>query len=1346
MGAARSTAGRAAACFGLLRGLWLVLLLGAGSPVQAEPSLRAVLIAGDVIQLQPAALAAAAKGARADAGLSDVGLTVIAGKAPAPEQLAAVADAALVLVHQPDDALAATLRPLLAARSASGARVLDIGPQPSRALGGVPHDPTLAAYAARGDARNLQAMLRLALRRQLGLATDDVAPPRPLPAMALWDTDADRLYDSFDAYESAYRAAEPGRDGRPWVGLIIGPSSLRLGERGAARALSAALQARGFNVVPIVAARLHEAIDRFWLDERGGSRIAAAVLLAKSGISADETGAALRKLDVPIVNAISLASATSVSNKSLADWRGLPAGLSLGERFSQTFQPELAGAVAPTLIATGERVRDAASGLEHIAEIPMPERVDRLADRVRKFVALRTTPNAQKRVALMHYDEHGDATGIEAEFLNAPRSIFEVLRALERDGYDVTDRPADAEALLALLRRHGVNAASPGALAELVGGGKAVLLPLATYRRWLAEQPASLREAIDRVWGKPEDAKAMLWKDRTGAAYFVLPVLRMGKVLLAPQPMRGWGIDIRRAYDVHELPPTHQYLAFYLWLQKEFKPDAVVNLGAHGTTEWLPGRDFGFDADDPGEIMVADLPQFYPFVTSNIGDATTARHRGMATIISHLTPPLDRVTLNSELLLMLSSIDDYQVARQKSDIAGEGALAYLNRRAGELGLLKDIGEEKLTDAAGVEALRAYIKEIGERTISHGLHTFGVAPEEPLRLSTAEAILTLDDDEPADARARKKADIARRIEASGPAETDALLHGLAGRYIAAGPGGNPVRRPEALPTGRNMYSHDPYRLPTPGAWAQGLALADSFVNDYRARHGRYPQRASFAGLWDSLRSDGVAHAQILALMGVRPVWNERGRVTGVEVIPRAELGRPRVDATVVGGGGHGTENPMQILIDQAATLAKAMDEPDNPIRAHVAHARQALQARGIAPEEAERMATVRVFGSPAGVYGTGIDNVIPASNSWDDENPIVGVYYDRMGHLYGQGYTGNQPGGNKTGTEVFKLALTGTEAAFNAYSGDTVASLDHSATYRHAGGLAMAVRNIDGKTPEMTVLNIEGRVGRHETLDRFMGREMRARYTNPKWVEAMLAEGQAGASAIKEVNERLWAWQVVTPEVVDGAKWNEMYETYVADRNRLDIRERFREAGGLLAYQGIVDRMLVAINKGYWKADPRVKADLERVNRELIAEAGVACDADSCSSPEVTRIAEELDQRKLAQATAAMTAANAPAVTGFGLGDQPAPASAPSAPAAPPPAPEPPAAAQTADAKPTVVSGQELREVSVAADEDPANWLFGLIVLGALLAGGLREAFADGVPGGRSARSPRYENPLSESHP
>jgi len=1105
------------------------------------------------------------------------------------------------------------------------------------------------------------------------------------PQAGIVDPHTGQTFDSFVAYRQAQAARAPQTQGRPWVGVIVERYRIERGDLALPRALAHALDARGLNAAPVFGAPLHQALRRLYLDADGQSRIAALVLLSSSSGEMDDTRAVLQQLDVPVVNGIAL------RRKTREQWQNSAVGLTLGERFYQVFGPELAGAVAPTIVATEEeQVRDAATGLDAAVQTPVPERVQRLAARVHKLTLLQTTPNADKRVALMYYNDEPGPTHIEADSLNVPRSLWQTLQALEGDGYTLGEPPSHYDGFEAQLLRHGINVEPPGALAELVAAGKTVLLPLATYRQWLDEQAPALRQSIEAVWGRPEDAQAMLWTDAAGERYFVLPVLRFGQILLAPQPMRGWGLDIRRAVQIDALPPTHQYLAFFLWLQREFQPHAVISMGAHGSIEYLPGHDFGLTAEDASDVVIGDVPQFNPFLVSNQGDAMKARHRAMAHIITHLTPPVRRVALNSELLMLLTLIDDWVVARQQSDIAGDAARIHIQQRATELGLLKDIGVETLDDAADVEMLRDYIREISERTTTYGLHSFGSLPEPELRQPWIDAILatgTYADDA---ARERERAQLRQHLQASAPAELAALLHGLAGRYVAAGPGGNPVRTPAVLPTGRNMFSYDPYRLPTPGTWAQGRMLAEDFVRDWHAKHGAYPQRVSFAGLWDSLRSGGVAHAQMLALLGVRPVWDARGRVAGVERIPRAELGRPRVDVTFVPAGGGDRTG----LIDQAVTLVKDLDEPDNPVRAHVLHATRVLQDAGIAPEEAARMAAVRVFAATPPAYGTGIDNVIPASNTWEDERQIAEVYFRRMGNLYGQGFAGDQPGGSEVGTQVFKLALSGTQAGFHNHSGDSVAVLDHSSVYRHLGGLTLAVRQIDGQTPQTMVLNVEGKAGKNETLDRFMGREMRMRYTNPEWVRAMMAEGHAGANIVMEINERLWAWQVVVPEVVDGAKWQEMYETYVADRNGLGVRDLFRAANNLLAYQAMVDRMLVAINKGYWQAAPEVKAELERVNREVIAEAGVACGADACSSPEITRLAQELDQRKLA-------AAHAP---GYGLNAAMAP----------------PESAPVAASAPQIVSGQQLLEVPVVTDAQ-TQWGFALIVLLAVLAGAIRQA-------------------------
>ena len=233
-----------------------------------------------------------------------------------------------------------------------------------------------------------------------------------------------------------------------------------------------------------------------------------------------------------------------------------------------------------------------------------------------------------------------------------------------------------------------------------------------------------------------------------------------------------------------------------------------------------------------------------------------------------------------------------------------------------------------------------------------MHTFGIAPDETKRAATAEAILSLEPNLSPEEHVRRKADLMARIEDSARAELDALSAGLAGRYIAAGPGNDPIRNPDALPTGKDFYGFDPSRLPTTATFAAGSRLATDLVASYRKRHdGQFPDRLVF-NLWgtETSRHEGVMEAQILALMGVRPKWDARGRVQGVELIPQTELDRPRVDVTVIPSGLYRDLFPnLMLLLDQAVNVVKTDTNADNPLLRNIAAARAELEAQGIAPD-------------------------------------------------------------------------------------------------------------------------------------------------------------------------------------------------------------------------------------------------------------------------------------------------------------------------------------------------------------------------------------------------------------
>lgn len=423
-----------------------------------------------------------------------------------------------------------------------------------------------------------------------------------------------------------------------------------------------ALESKGLNVVSAYGWPPQDLVRTFFLDDAERSRIETLVLAARGTLQPEEAGPALQQLDVPIVNAVVL------RNQSRAEWQDSAIGLSLGERFNALFWPELAGAIAPTVVAGHESRRDPQTGVEYVTEVPIASRVERLAERVHRWVMLRKKAPADKKLALIYYNSPAGREHIEADYLNVPASLWIVLQRLVEEGYAVDGLPASQEALFDALMSRGINVSPdrPGALAQLVASARPVLLPVHEYRVWFEQQAPALREAVLRQWGEPEAAEGMVWRDADGAAYFVLPMQRFGNVILAPQPVRGWDLSLEKAYSELSLPPHHQYLAFYLWLQQEFGADAMVHVGTHGSVEWLPGRDAGTAADDASEVMVGDVPQIYPFVVAHVGDAMQARRRGMAAIISHLMPPFAPAELNSELSVLLELADDYAVADSRA--------------------------------------------------------------------------------------------------------------------------------------------------------------------------------------------------------------------------------------------------------------------------------------------------------------------------------------------------------------------------------------------------------------------------------------------------------------------------------------------------------------------------------------------------------------------------------------------------------------------------------------------------------------------------------------------------------
>ncbi len=1099
---------------------------------------------------------------------------------------------------------------------------------------GIIDDEEVKAYYKENGFENIKNMILFVLNRDLGFKVS-YKMPVAVPDFGIYIKHDKRAVETYDEFLKSYTLnASRITHYDKWIGLAFNKSSFDSDNLKNIDAVIESLEREGFNVLPVYGYPPEKAIEKYFFDEKGKSRVRFIVGLSmKVGINPKALNPVLERLNVPIINAITLYT------KSKEEWEQSPAGLDIFERSWQIALPELAGIIQPTVIASKEKMTDKETGIEYMEERPIPERISRLTDRIKAWLNLQDKPNKDKKIAIIYYNYPPGKQNIGASYLNVlPESLWEILNKLKAEGYDISNQSVvsnqeiSKEQLFNNIHNYARNIGNwaAGEIDRLAKSGKPILIPIDTYKRWFEELPEGLKKAIIKNWGRPEDNKVMSWTGASGTKYIIIPAVQYGNIIFTPQPSRGWEQDSIKLYHDVTLAPHHQYVAFYLWLKKGFQADAVAHIGTHGTHEWLSGKEVGFTNEDPPEALIQDLPNIYPYIVDDVGEGLQAKRRGMAVIIDHMTPPFDRAGMNKELKELAALINDYNAAKEKSPSLAETKLDDINKLVKKTGILTDLKLKEIKNHEEIEELEHYIKEISERQTPFGLHTFGKTPDGKYRKSTAEAILSIEKGLSDEERGKRIADMEQRIMQSGKRELDSFIAALAGKYIPAGQGNDPIRNPDSLPTGKNFYSFDPTRIPSKSTYEMGVRLAKELIEGYKQRHDIYPDKLTF-NLWgvETIRHEGVMDSQIMYLMGIKPKWDERGRVIGIEAIPRSELGRPRIDVTIVPSGLYrDLFSNLMALLDNAVSLAKEQNEEDNILRSNVLKTKKMLMEKGITEDRAEKLASVRLFTVPSGAYGTNLDKVIPMSNTWADEKQVADVYFMRMSYMYGQGFWGEKiVRQNDSATErqedisltLLKTALSGTKMAVHSRSGNVYATLDNDDFFQYLGGTAMAIRAVDGKTPEVYVTNMSNpKMPKQETLEKFMGREMRARYLNPEWIKAMMKEGYAGARFVDKVVEHLWGWQVTVPEAVDAAKWNEMYETYVLDRNGLNIKEMFKQSKNMWAYQSIVARMLETVRKDYWKPDKKIVETLAKEYAESVKEVGLACCDHTCNNPLLTK--------------------------------------------------------------------------------------------------------------------------------
>ncbi len=1074
---------------------------------------------------------------------------------------------------------------------------------------GVVWDDRARAFWANWGPVNQLGLMKLALSAA-GVADLTVPDPQPTLDAGYYypDGDTGRVFATWEAFDDWRRTAGKRLPGATRVAVGFYKSNYYAGDTALLDAMIAEIERQGAEAIPVFGYPAGLAFEALLLDAGGEARadVALAFVFRFAGT---EAATSLQKVNIPVISLVSL------YGRSEAEWRASPEGLSMFEGTFQVAVPELSGLVAPTVVGSQERVEDPDTGLTIVVRQPIAERVEMAVKRAISYAALRATPNIDKRVAVLFYNYPPGKAGIGASYLNVAESLAHILGRLRREGYDLggdgAELSADAIQRQITTRARNVGGYAPGELDAMLAQESVIRVRLPDYRRWLDQYAPELRAKVLADWGDPE-ATTLMASDGS----LIIPAVQYGNVVLLPQPARGWGEDAEKLYHADDLAPHHQYIATYAWLRagdgSGFGADAVIHLGTHGTLEWLDGKAIGLSAADAPDALIADLPNLYVYNVDVVGEGLVARRRGMATLVDHMVPPFAKSELLPELAALSESLNDYLNNLSKNAQLAGAYADQIREQATDLGMVKDLGVDLGTDDEfdhdALHAIEEYIVELRGQHIPYGLHAFGRTPDATMRESTVEAIVAVDRSLLPDDAAVMTVDMDRRIVESGPRELDSLIRALDGGHVPVGGGGEPIRNPDAYPTGKNFYGIDPAKVPKPATWELGVDLADQLLAAHVEEHGRYPQKVSFV-IWgdETMRHEGILESQIFHLLGTRPVWDVRGNVIDVDVIPASQLDRPRVDI-VIASAAEGMFNNVTRLMDEAVQRVKVLDEADNFVRRHYLATRAALVDLGYSPEDADRRAGVRIFDEPPGIFNLNTSAIVAASGSWDSDQGMADEYLSKMGHGYGNGFWGEPM------EDVFRMALSGSEKVVHSSSTMLYGALDNDDFYMYMGGLATAIRSIDGESPELVVTNTRDPGNPEMTsIDKFLGAEFRSRYVNPTWIEGMQREGYAGAGEMRAFVEYLWGWDATVPETIDDAMWQESFEVYVEDKHNLELKSFF-DATSPFAYQDMTARMVETVRKGYWEADEETTRRLLSEYVESIVTNGVGCAGHTCGNP------------------------------------------------------------------------------------------------------------------------------------
>ena len=1136
-------------------------------------------------------------------------------------------------------------------------------------------------YWLGGSAENLENFLLMLADRYVltdkeieGAPSDDgltYEQPVTYPDMGIWHPLAPEMFEDLREYLNWYDSRtdiprnSPQSAGPLRRHLFYSALILVTGDEAHYVSIVQELEYKGARVIPVFAGGLDfsKPVDLYFFDPLEPTEAIVDSVVSLTGFALvggparqDHPKAieSLQKLNRPYMVSLPLVFQTT------EEWEASDLGLHPVQVALQMAIPELDGAIEP-IIMSG---RDGMTG----RAITLQDRVEAISTRALKWARLRKLPRVDKKLAITVFSFPPDKGNVgTAAYLNVFGSIFRVMEEMKVQGYTIEDMPETSEELMQLV----INDAQ--AQFNSPNLNIAHRMSVAEY-----EELTPYSERLEENWGPPPGQL------NTDGQNLLVYGKAFGNLFIGVQPTFGYEGDPMRLLFSRSASPHHGFAAYYTYLEKIWKADAVLHFGTHGSLEFMPGKQMGMSGKCYPDNLIGNTPNLYYYAANNPSEATIAKRRGYASTISYLTPPAENAGLYKGLKELSDLIGSYQTLKE-----GGRGLPIVNaivEKARQVNLDKDI-ELPGEDASGLSKEerdtlvgKVYIKlmEIESRLLPCGLHVVGEPPTAEEAIATLVNISALDRPEEEqkslqriiaesierdidqiyqssdrgnledvqllyDINSAVRAAVTAMVEAQvnddgrvsmksmfssfgfggtkdpwtkaihdlgyqnvqndalkplfeflqycleqivKDNELSSLLKALDGEYVLPGPGGDPIRNPDVLPTGKNMHALDPQSIPTSAAVQSAKIVVDRLLErQKKENNGAYPETIATV-LWgtDNIKTYGESLAQMMWFVGVKPVPDSLGRMNKLELISLEELGRPRIDVVINCSGVFRDLFVNQMaLLDRAVKMAAEAEEPleMNFVRKH---AMAQAEEFGLSL----RNAATRIFSNASGSYAANV-NLAVENSSWEEEQELRDMYLARKSFAFNC----DNPGMMEQSRGLLESSLKTADVTFQNLDSSEISLTDVSHYFDSDPTKVVASLRDDGKKPTAFVADTTTANAQVRSLSETVRLDARTKLLNPKWYEGMLANGYEG---VRELSNRLvntMGWSA-TADAVDNWVYEDTNDTFINDpemcKRLMDLNPN--------SFRRMVTTLLEVNGRGYWETSDENIERLQELYEEV----------------------------------------------------------------------------------------------------------------------------------------------------